>query len=366
MGGEVRGFFAGREGKRLIFHDRELILYDMDPFIRTSSFGGFRELVTELGQDPLPLLARFRIRPELLDDEDARLPLRSLVSLLEHAAAELNCPDFGLRMADYQNLAVLGPIALIARNAVTVGHALKEIIRFIGYHSSGVHLDLDRSDPEACRLLVEIGVPGPRRQMLELAMGVTRNTVRLLCGPGTNAKAVLLTGNSPVPLARYRRYFGCETYIGQSCDAMVLTALQLDQRIEQHDPTLHRALVQYLNQAHLAGSPDLLEQVRRLILRLLPTHQCRLPLVAEQLGLHERALQRQLAELGNSFEAVVESIRRERADFYLTERDIPLSQVAGMLGYSEQSVFNRACRRWYATTPGARRRELLKRHPPGG
>lgn len=36
-----------------------------------------------------------------------------------------------------------------------------------------------------------------------------------------------------------------------------------------------------------------------------------------------------------------------------------MPQIAGMLGYSEQSVFNRACRRWFAMTPGARRRQLL-------
>lgn len=338
----------------------------MEPFIRTTSFGGFRELVTQLGRDPDTLLSRFRIRPELLDDDDARLPFRSLIDLLEYTAEELDCPDFGLRMSEYQNLAVLGPIALIARNAETVSHALGEIIRFIGYHSSGIQLDLDRSEPGSPRLVIELRMPGPQRQMVELAMGVAYSTVKLLCGPTFSARAVQLSGSSPLPLARYRRHFGCETYIGQPCNALVITERQLAQPIEKHDPALHRALVGYLSQVHLLGSSDLLEQVRRLVLRLLPTQQCRLPLVAEQLGLHERTLQRQLAELDCRFEEMVEDIRQERADFYLLQRDIPLSQVAGMLGYSEQSVFNRACRRWFAMTPSARRLELIARQRNGG
>ncbi|QEY62919.1 AraC family transcriptional regulator [Metapseudomonas lalkuanensis] len=332
----------------------------MEPFIRTTSFGGFRELVTQLGQDPHPLLARFRIRPELLDDEDARVPFRSLIALLESAAEELHCADFGLRMSDYQNLAVLGPIALIARNAETVGHALTEIVRFIGYHSSGIQLDLDRSEPDAPRLVIELRMPGPQRQMVELAMGVAQSTMKLLCGPTFSARAVLLSGSSPLPLSRYRRHFGCETYLGQPCNALVITERQLAQRIERHEPAMHRALEQYLSQIHHLDSPDLLDQIRRLVQRLLPTQQCRLPLVAEQLGLHERTLQRQLAELGRTFEVLVEDIRRERADFYLVQRDIPMTQVAGMLGYSEQSVFNRACRRWFDMTPSARRRQLLE------
>lgn len=346
----------------MIFADECLIFDDMEPFIRTTSFAGFRELVTQLGGDPVPLLQRFRIKVELLDDEDARLPLRSLVGLLECAAEELACADFGLRMAEYQNLHVLGPIAIIARNAASAGQALTEIVRFIGYHSSGIQLDLDRSEPQAPRLRISLLLPGqlPQRQMVELAMGVAHNTMKLLCGAHFSAQRVLLCGVSPLPAARYRRYFQAETHVGQACNALVMTQQQLAQRIEQQDPQLHRMLVQYLQQIHLQGSPDLPEQVRRLMLRLLPTQQCRLPLIAEQLGLHERALQRQLAELGQRFDELLEGIRHDRADFYLAERDIPMAQIAGMLGYSEQSVFNRACRRWFAMTPGERRRQLLE------
>lgn len=346
----------------MIFADECLIFDDMEPFIRTTSFAGFRELVAKLGGDPWALLQRFRIKAELLDEEDARVPLRSLVGLLECAAQELDCADFGLRMAEYQNLHVLGPIAVMARSSASVGHALAEIVRFIGYHSSGVQLDLDRSEPQAPRLLIGLRLPGPlpQRQMVELAMGVAHNTMKLLCGAHFSAQSILLCGVSPLPPARYRRYFQTEVYSGQACNALVLTNQQLHQRIEQQDPNLHRMLVQYLDHIHLHSSSDLVDQVRRLVLRMLPTQQCRLPLIAEQIGLHERALQRQLAELGQRFDELVEGIRRDRADFYLAERDIPLAQIAGMLGYSEQSVFNRACRRWFGMTPGARRRQLLE------
>lgn len=333
----------------------------MEPFIRTTSFAGFPELVSRLGREPEPFLERFRVKPELLGDEDARVPLRSLVGLLEYAAQELQCPDFGLRMAEYQNLHVLGPIALIARNALTVGQALAEIVRFIGYHSSGIRLDLDRSEADAPRLVIglQLPVPMPQRQMAELAMGVAYNTMKLLCGPGFSAQAVLLAGSSALPLARYRRFFETEAYTGQACNALVLNERQLGQRIEQQDSALHRTLVDYLSHVHLQGTSDLLSQVRRLILRLLPTQQCSLALIAEQVGLHERTLQRHLAEQGYRFNDILDEIRRERADSYLAERDIPMSQIAGMLGYSEQSVFNRACRRWFASTPGARRRAIL-------
>lgn len=332
----------------------------MEPFIRTTSFTGFRELVAQHGQDPAAYLRRFRIKPQLLDDEDARVPFRSLVGLLEYAAAELGCPDFGLRMAEHQNLHVLGPIAAIARHSVTVAHALGDVVRFIGYHSPGIQLELDQAPGQAPRLCIALRIPGvtQQRQMAELAMGVAHNTMKLLCGPGFKAQAVELHGASPVPLLRYRRYFHTEVRSGQAGYAMLLTRAQLDQRIEQQDPALHRTLVQYLSQFEQEGA-DLGELVRRWVTRMLPTQRCRLPLVAEQMGLHERTLQRRLGELGLTFDEVVDSVRRERAETYLAARDIPLAQIANMLGYSEQAVFNRACRRWFDLTPGARRRQLL-------
>ncbi|MNR39561.1 HTH-type transcriptional regulator VirS [compost metagenome] len=104
----------------------------------------------------------------------------------------------------------------------------------------------------------------------------------------------------------------------------------------------------------------MVDQVERLVLRMLPIQRCRLPLIAEQLGMHTRMLQRRLADQGRSFDEIVEHIRRERADHYLAERHMPMSQVAGLLGYSEQSVFNRACQRWFAMAPLARRRQLIE------
>ncbi|MFY0732302.1 AraC family transcriptional regulator [Pseudomonas sp. NFX15] len=334
----------------------------MTALIRTTSLTGFRELTEQLGGQPDVLLRRYRIDPQCLLEEDARVPLRSLVGLLECAAHELKCPDFGLRMADYQDLDVLGPIALIARSSATVGQALEEIVRFIGFHSPGIELDLDFSEASAPRLLIDIRLPGlsHQRQMIELAMGVGHNIMKLLCGPQFVAQAVLLSGHSPVSSARYRRFFNTAVYSDQVCSAVVLTAAQLQHAIEQQDPMLHRTLVQYFNHFSRQAPNGLVEQVEWLIVRTLATQRCRLPIIAEQLGLHERVLQRRLAEAGQGFEDILENVRRQRADNYLAERGMPLSQVAGLLGYSEQSVFNRACRRWFAMTPRARRRELLE------
>lgn len=333
----------------------------MTALIRTTSFIGFPQLVEQLGGDPAQFLHRFQIDPRALDDDEARVPLRSLVGVLECAADELGCPDLGLRMAEYQDLHVLGPVALIARNSATVGQALEEISRFIGYHSPGIDVQLDRAEPDSPRLVIEIRLPGPtrHRQMQELALGVGYNTMKLLCGSQFSARSLQLSGAGALPSSRYRRYFGTTIYFGQDCNALVLSREQLCQRVKRQDAQLHRVLLDYLSPFDAQGSAGLVRQVENLILRTLPTQRCRISLIAEQLGLHERVLQRRLAVEGTGFEALLEQARRSCAQRYLAERHMPLSQVAGLLGYSEQSVFNRACRRWFDDTPRGVRRQLL-------
>jgi AraC-like DNA-binding protein len=78
--------------------------------------------------------------------------------------------------------------------------------------------------------------------------------------------------------------------------------------------------------------------------------------VAGLLAMHPRTLQRHLAAENTTFESIREEARKEAALHYLRETRIPLSQLAGLLGFSEQSVMTRSCRRWFGAPPSALRR----------
>ena len=52
---------------------------------------------------------------------------------------------------------------------------------------------------------------------------------------------------------------------------------------------------------------------------------------------------------------------RERATLaegLLRRKDVPLSKIAALLGYSEQSSLTRGFRRWFDETPAAARRRM--------
>ena len=113
-----------------------------------------------------------------------------------------------------------------------------------------------------------------------------------------------------------------------------------------------RAELQELTDQML-GDNDVREQIRQRLLYGEPA----LEEVAELLGMTSWSLQRRLREQGLSFSQLVDNVRRELANRYLREPQLPISQLALLLGYSETSAFSRAFRRWFGISPRQWRRE---------
>ena len=69
------------------------------------------------------------------------------------------------------------------------------------------------------------------------------------------------------------------------------------------------------------------------------------------MGTSVRSLQRRLTYLGSRYQGVLDSIRREAAGQYLSDRALSISEVGYLLGYSEPAAFHRAFKRWHGSTP---------------
>src|ERR1700761_1976558 len=79
-----------------------------------------------------------------------------------------------------------------------------------------------------------------------------------------------------------------------------------------------------------------------------PVRSC---LGAGELCMHPRTLQRRLKFEGRKFESIKDEVRREAALRYLQQPNVPFTEIASRLGYSEQSVLIRSCDRWFSASP---------------
>lgn len=333
----------------------------MSSLIRATNLWGYVDVVRELGGDPRPLFDRFHLPWGVEREDDAFVSLDAFVRLLEATAAELDCPDLGLRLSRWQGLDVLGPIAVIARNAQTVEEGLGAIARYLYVHSPALTLSVEpaRGRPYL-RFTYDIsGITLPLlRQGYELSMANGVRMIRLLGGPDAAPSLVSFPHEQLGEDAAYAEALGCPVRFGQPWTGFELPAAIAARPIDSADPETRRIATMYLEAVYLPSSTSLSRRVEELARRLLPTGQCSVESIADQLGLHPRTLQRSLASEGVRCQDLIDGERRDQAARYLADPRLRLGQIAALLGYAEQSTLNRSCRRWFGKTPRAYRADL--------
>ncbi len=333
----------------------------MSSLIRAANLTGIEELMAQFGQDAAALLQRYHIDPALIRDPDAYVPYQSLATVLERAAVECQCPDFGLRLVQWQGLKMLGPVAVIARNASDVLHAFEGIARFLYIHAPALKLSLIGRNAEGDYCFdYRIDAPGMIQlaQSYELSMANGAHILRLLAGTQARPARIYFTHAPLSSPATYTRAFGCPIEFGAEHAGFDLRATDMQRPLAGADAHTLQMAQQYL-ESRQPPDGQLSERVRELIHQLLPTGQCKITTVAEQLAMHPRTLQRALLASGTRYEDLLDEIRRDKSRAYLAMTAMRFSQVSGLLGYTDQSTFNRACRRWYGCTPKQLRQRLV-------
>lgn len=320
--------------------------------IRSTAMWGYPGLVRELGADPAVFLDRFDIPSGTELEVDTFIPFTSLVQILEATAEELTCPDFGLRLSGRQGLHIIGPVAVIVRSASTVLSGIEAVERFLYIHSPALTLAAQPRDDGGVEFIyeiVELGVP--HIQAYELSMGIAAQIVRLLGGPSARLDAVSFPHPQQGTDAAYRDALGCPVHFERPRAGFELSAELAARRNENADPQTQRIATEYLEATYLPATATLADRVAELARRLLPTGQCTVEAIAGELAMHPRTLQRRLGDEGARCQDIIDRERRAQAARYLAEPDLHLSQIAGLLGYAEQSALNRSCRRWFGRTP---------------
>lgn len=327
--------------------------------IRTTSLQGYTELVRQLGGDPAGFLSRLEISPGAVTERDAFIPLATYTLLLEVTAAELHCPDFGLRLSRFRGLDVLGPISVIVRNSETVLDAFQAAARFMYTHTPALKLTAELSADGQMRAVYDVTeplVPYPL-QAYEALMGLGVRFSRFLVGPDAPGTISVMHAQRSSDNS-YRDAWGSPVRFNQSWCGFEFPASVASQRVHDADSETRRVVTAYLEATYLPVTATLSERVAERARELLPTGHCSVDTIANELAMHPRTLQRRLAAEGITCQEVIDGERRTQAARYLSGHQLNLMQIAGLLGYTEQSAFNRSCRRWFGKTPRQYRAHL--------
>lgn len=269
---------------------------------------------------------------------------------------------FALSLLDYAEPSMYNALGLSMISSRTLGEAVQRSCRY-----SQVATDAGRAvmreRPDGNIELVQDMSPSERDAVTPYAVeAFVSTTVQILRTISNNSFALLEVHfcHSQEPLrARYEAFFGAPMVFNSDEYKLVFARELLDYPCEQANPALAENIDNWMKD-YLAGfEPNTLaSKVRRLLAEKLPDGEFQQREVAGALAMSARSLQRGLQKEGTSFKELLEKTREDLAIKYIAVHELSLVEVCCLLGFSDQSNFTRAFKRWTGKTPNAYRQEL--------
>lgn len=314
---------------------------NVGPLIRSASLSGYIELMESLGRDPGIFLRKVGLSVRLLKDPAARIPSNALRELLEATAIATGMEDIALRLAARRAFSNLGPISVVLKEEPSSRLALDALCRYLKLISPALIVRIEEAGQTVVIREDLLPSPGkPIRQALELSIAMMFRILTELIGPHWRPLQVCFTHRPPADLAAHRAFFGRNPKFGQPFNGIVCAAADLDKPRAPDKSGATQLARDYLDAALMQRGDGMRETCRELITALLPGGRCTAQQVARHLRIDRRTLHRHLAADSLTFSVLLDEVRSDLVKRHLQESDLLIGEIAGLLGFSNQSSFS--------------------------
>lgn len=301
--------------------------------------------------------------PEQLADPTGMVPVLAYFELME-AIADSEFPDLRFHMKTCQSMRCdeFGAFGLAVKSAPTLRHGFQRIWRYVRLHNRVATFAAEQVGARFCW-----SMKGPNIDRLgsflssEAAMGTTLTLCRETTTQDLRPCHVQFMHDRPGSIEALVEHFGCVPEFGAESDALHFDVADFDRPTTIGDAGVWKFLISHLDQS-IKEAPDQEEsfedRVVEEIAKLLSGGVPQLSEVSKNMGLGGRTFQRRLSERGHSFQSLTDEARRKLAQQLIRTSSYSFSEIAFLTGFSEQSAFSRAFKRWSGQTPKAYRGSL--------
>lgn len=321
----------------------------MPILVRSVNFSKYVGIAHGLGIDPVRQLQHVGLDQDCLLTPDLWVPESSLAELLEVSSRTTGGASIGLLVGESWRLSDFGVISLLLQHQPTLRHALTELKHYRHLLSDSLVLDLvEYPTVTVLQLVLDTGRSTPGRQPVEMVIAGLLSLCRFVLGPRWMPRSVHFSHPAPASIQIHQRVFRTQLEFSAEFDGIVLSKTDLDQPNPLWDPNMARYAKDYIDLQPRNGCANVANDVRRALHVMLPRGQNSIQHVAQSLGVSPRTLQRQLEQIGENFQSLVNDVRRELAMRYLNGQAHSILQISALLGFAETSVFSR----WFSSQFG--------------
>jgi len=311
-------------------------------------------LEKQYATDPGPVFEAAGVDYAQVSIAGARYPWDGMQRLWAQSLEATGDPCFGLYAGRRIRVTSFHALGYSWLASETLFGSLQRLCRYYQVISTApVALDL-HADGDNCVLSARLS--DPTHVPTSTAIDAFAAAIIQLCRTATDARfaplSVALARPDNGAVEQYSKLLGCPVTFDAKASRIVFDRATLDQQLPGDNAELarmnDRVAEQYLQtlDPHKVAS-----EVRELLVTLLPSGHSNQTTIARRMHRSLSTLQRQLQNEGTSYQAIREDTRSALARDYVRDDGLTLSQIAYMLGFSDQSNFSRAFKRWTGKTP---------------
>lgn len=317
---------------------------------------------------PLPALAQAAgLGLAELHANDRPYDLATVNAVWQAALRLSGDPLLGLHTGAQVHFEAIGVVGFTMQNSPDLRTALERGAHYGSIYSRLLEVQFTLADNRGVVTFVPLPVfgqayPVAARQGVESSMAFVVRALDKLAGRPVAPVAVRSAFPPPPADQRpeYARLFGPDLRFEAPESTITYALADLRAPVVSYNAALFKLLDQEagrLLQAQAHAAP-FQQRVLQALAGLVKSHYPSLEVVASQLSVSPRTLQRKLRDEGTSYQEVLERLQRDIATHYLRGTSLAVAEIAYLLGYSEPGVFTRAFKRWTGNSPTAYREQV--------
>lgn len=323
------------------------------------------DYLEDLGIDTQFIIQELNLKPQDFEQQSHRINDDDYTKLMQLAEKMTGDTRIGFHCGKAMRPSHFGILGYVLINSETLGEAVEQGEHYqsilgdvahirCAYQGDNVELHWFQNGPHSNPQFVEHHAAG----LLSFARWITRTDASPL--------RVCFTHDAPESLEEHQAFYRCELLYNQPQNSIVFPNDYLKFALPPTDSAMKKMMSRYAENVlgQLTEQKGFISQVKCYLHDSIKESVPTVEEVASHFKLTVRTLQRRLKAKGYSYKQLLDEVRKELAVQYVADESLHLPDLAFVLGFSEQSSFQRAFKRWTGLPPGEYRKQRAHEKEP--
>lgn len=312
------------------------------------------KLGQEKGVSEEALLENTNINPADFTNPKARLTYQQVIVLSNNLLSLCDDRALGLEIGNRININQFGMLGYAILSCANIRQALNLGLKYHVLVDPAFNFEVfEQDDITVIRLTTHIPIASLFHLLSDIFLTNFISLGHYLTGLDIIPKAININRSKPEYADKYQHYFpDCPVNWDQPRTEIIIDSSLLDTPTTLADEaTAKMAESQCADILSRMGPKEgIVVKVRRILLSH-PGHFPAIETVASQLATSTRTLSRSLQEVSTSYQKILDEVRKEMAIEYLKTSNLPIEEIAALIGYNDPSNFRKAFKRWTGQPP---------------